>query len=270
MSKAAVILCLLLASPALAIVVRDDPADHEVAPGSPFAGVGYLSTAGGTTATLIGPDYILTAAHAVGGPLTGQTFTLQLAGGPDVYALAAKHVHPTADLAIVRLDRATALAGYRLYEGAAEVGRTAAVAGFGASGTDAPDPAYPKGTLRVGYNVVDRIAGGYLVTDFDARNGKDALGAALEAMPAGGDSGGPLLIDVAGELHLAGVHLYLTDADQDGLTPELGDRCYHLRVGDYGQWIRQTAPQLPEPGALALLVIGAVGALARKAAKEKP
>ncbi|MCK4602731.1 MAG: trypsin-like serine protease [Phycisphaerae bacterium] len=260
-SGAILVFGLLIAHPAYGIVVRDDPANHEVAPDSPFNMVGYLNTAGGTSASLISPDYVITAKHAVSS-ISGGTFTL-----PDgrSFGLAEKFAHPTADLAILRLSSSTGLNGYGLYEGDQEAGQIGIVAGYGVSGIDAPDPvSYPRGTLRIGYNYIDAAVSGYLLIDFDKEGWPNSLSKSEESMPAMGDSGGPLFVDIGGELKIAGIHLSLTDLDADGITPELGDRCYDLRISDFAGWIHEIDPQLPEPGTLALLALGTLTLAVRR------
>jgi len=250
------ILVCLWPQQAWGIVVRDVPASHEVAPDSPFYMVGYLNTAGGTSATLISPDYIITAKHAVGS-ISGGTFTMYLPDGPSVFGLAEKFEHPSSDLAVVRLDRTTGLDGYRLYQDDQEAGQIGILAGYGVSGVDAPDPgSYPTGTLRVGYNHIDTAVSTYLVFDFDSVGWPNSLPEDQEVMTALGDSGGPLFIEVDGELRLAGVHLYLSDIDADGITPELGDRGYDLRISAVSEWIHDVNPQLPEPSTLGILTLG--------------
>jgi hypothetical protein len=237
-----------------AIVVSDDPDLHVVVPPSDYDLVGYLDAAGGTTASLVDPWFVLTAGHAAAW-IEGRTFTLHLADGPHVFALAEAFAHPSADLAVVRLGASTGLPGYELYDLPDEAGQIGLLVGYGMSGTgdtvgEGGDPSYPRGTKRLGYNKIDSIYTDldgvkHLRTDFDAPGTpgpSGSLGDDREAMFAAGDSGGPTFIE--GTLLIAGVHVSIVYNDPDHW-PSYGDRGHDVRVSTYADWIRGVIPDVP-------------------------
>ena len=246
-------------SSAGAIVVCDDPDLHEITAPSEYDAVGYLSTAGGATGSLIDEWFVLTARHAVTSNTTdshvtfggSKTFTLDLAGGQQSFELAEAWIQQPIDLAVVRLKQAAPLSGYAINETWNETGREGTLIGYGQSGlpetvTQGGDPDYPRGTKRIGYNRIDyaqQISDTWmLATDFDA--GAAGLGVDKEAMIALGDSGGPVFIEVGGQTLLAGVSVSIYD-DGDGLWPEYGDSGRHVRVRTYSDWILNNIPAQP-------------------------
>ncbi len=244
------------AASAWGIVVSDDPALHVVSPPSDFDMVGYLNTVGGSTGVLVNPWFVLTAGHALNYMNSYSALTLQLPGGSQSYPLIEKFVHPTADLALVRLGASTGLPGYGLYEGSAEVGQTGLLVGYGMSGTgytvgDGGDPNYPRGTKRFGYNRIDAI--GYdgsipeLRMDFDSPGSGPpfgTLGADKEVMIALGDSGGPTLLTSGQKLLVGGIHVRVID-DGDVKWPDYGDTGCDIRVSAYASWINGIIPDQP-------------------------
>ncbi len=238
-----------------AIVVCDDPAYHEYDSMPELEGVGYLSSAGGTTGVLISPVHVLTASHAVGS-ISGHTFTLYTASGSESFGLIEKYVHPYKDLAVVLLDRSTGLPGYQVNSQTNEIGSEVIIVGFGESGTGMPEPGeYPRGTGRYGGNQIDRSISGYLVFDFDepAGGGRNPPEGTSESMIAKGDSGGPSFIVEAGKLKIVGIHVAVMDSDGDSIYPEYGDNGYDVRISAYSEWIVQ---QIPEPGTLIIIMAG--------------
>lgn len=238
-----------------AIVVCDDPADHQYDSMPELEGVGYLSSAGGTTGVLISPIHVLTAKHAVKN-ISGHTFTLHTASGPETFELVEKYVHPYKDLAVVRLDRSTGLPGYQVNSRTNELGSKIIIVGFGESGTGMPEPGeHPRGTGRYGGNRIDSITSGYLVFDFDepSGGGGNPPGGTTESMIAKGDSGGPSFVWEADTLKIIGIHAGITNFDDDSICPEYGDKGYDVRVSVYSEWIMQ---QVPEPGTLVIVAVG--------------
>ncbi len=246
------VLCLMLS--AEGIVVSDDPSYHVVNSPSLFDGVGYLSSAGGTSGVLIGPWQVLTAAHAVRGYSSG-TFSLSLADGYHSYQWDSSGIvfHPTVDLAVINLTDYVGLRGYEINCDGNEVGKTGILAGYGMSGTGSSvgaggDSHFPRGVLRYGYNRIDCIASYsamLLQFDFDSPQNtgtNGTLGISKEVIFALGDSGGPTFIDKNGTLVVAGIHVGLTDANSNGRWPDYGDIGRDIQVSSYAGWIHQFVP----------------------------
>ena len=249
---------MVAAEPSSGIVVSDDPDLHEVAAPSDFDGVGYLNTVGGSSAAVIHPWYVLTAGHCVNNIING-TFTLHLANGPHVYNLEERWIHPTADIAVVRLSANTGMAGYGLYGSSSESGEEGILVGYGMSGLGdnvgpGGDPNYPRGTKRYGYNRIDSIYTDpqgvrHLKTDFDSPQSSGpfgTLGADKEVMFAEGDSGGPTFIESGVNLLVAGIHVSIPYKDPDHW-PEYGDTGYDVRVSYYDNWIADQIAGVPGP-----------------------
>ena len=245
-----------------AVVVSDDPNLHVVTPPSAYDGVAYLSTVDGSSGVLIDSWYLLTAKHAVFG-WSGNTATFHLASGTRVFALAEVFTCPTADLAVVRLNRDTGLEGYPLYDPnvyGSEIGQVGIVAGYGMSGLSSTvqaggDPNYPRGTLRVGYNMIDTIDPNYtthgrcLRMDFDSPTSGGpygSLGADKEVLAALGDSGGPVFLNAGGQLRVAGIHVAVAPNDPNHW-PKYGDNSYHVCVSSYASWISSVVAGTPAP-----------------------
>lgn len=234
---------LLVASSAHAVVFTDDPATHLVTPDSPFAMVGQID---GGCAVLVAPEYIVTAAHVA----HGDVFLLW----GESYGISNTWFHPLYDLAVLRLDRSTGLAGYDLYRGSDELGQKIVVVGYGVSGVNYPQPElYPKGACRVGTNTIGDLWGAGFAFNFQ-------LG---EGSPAAGDSGAASFLFFGRPTPaIVGIHRTICDGDADGICPELGDWAIDVRISAAADWIDSII--MPEPVTLALLTIGAVGLLIRR------
>ena len=228
-----------------ALVVNGDPDDYVVSPPSDYDLIGYTNAVGGACGVLVSPWFVLTAGHVTDYGTTGKWVRFDLPGGSETYNWDPAVIrHPTADLALVRLDRNTGLTGVGLYTDLDEAHQTGILVGYGMSGTGTSvgaggDWAYPRGTKRAGTNRVDAAAfvGGEFVlrTDFDA-NGSDV-------MIALGDSGGPILLDDGGALKVAGIHSWV-DNQYSSQWPTWGDLGYSIRVAAYADWINDNIPDL--------------------------
>lgn len=259
------VVCSLLGAAAPAVVVSDDPNNHEVTPPSDFDMVGAVAHGSdrGATATLIDSWHILSAKHVLNGSWN-DTLYLDLADGTHAFTITERFVHPNVDIAVARLDRSTGLPGHALYTLTSEKGKEGVVVGYGVSGTGmtGENPwLYPRGTNRYGYNRIDVVLTqadtNYLVMDFDhpsipGPTGPGSLGSDREVIYASGDSGGPTFIDVGGELKIAGIHVYMSDFNDNGLVPDFGDICYDLRISPLADWIQS---QIGEYKDLALTVV---------------
>ncbi len=248
----------LLAAPACAIVVGDDPNNHVITPPSDYDGVCYQYMADGTTGVLISPWFVLTADHA---SYVSGVVRFDLESGSTNRTIMEKHDDPNgADLAVVRLNRSVGLDGYALYDPntlGSETGKEGILLGYGMSGTPATvqaggDPNYPRGTLRIGYNKIDGStydpnAGYYIWSDFDppsAHGSSGSLGIDKEASSALGDSGGPVFVESGGTLYVAGIQFSVSAADPNHW-PKYGDYSYYVQLSRYSNWIGSVIPSQP-------------------------
>lgn len=245
----------LLCQPASGIVMTEDPSLHTVDPESPFAMVGYLNTAGGTSGVLIGPDKVLTANHCVA-DISSATFSLDTTEGRKTWVVESKSVLAEMDLAVLTLSESTGLHGAAVYEGNDEQGHLAAMVGYGTSGVGQPDPAqFPAGTARVGYSMIDYALSVYLISHFD-RPGSSGSQGADEGAATAGDSGGGIFIQIEGNWVLAGLHRTVRDGDDDGIFPEYGDQARGIRLSQASSWLADHLNPVPEPGTMVLLTLG--------------
>jgi len=247
-------------------------------------GGGFLASG-----TLVADHWVLTAAHIVEGTdgFGAGVSNLQFEVGNSNYMAEQLFVHPNWsasggtsnlfagwDLALVRLEQTVSgVAPVELFSNSNELGQTATIVGFGATGTGLSG-AQPNtaGTKRAGNNIVD-IAGTQstpgsilsigndrmLAIDFDQPGNPSAstLGDStpldLEYLPAPGDSGGGLFLEQDGEMLLAGV-TSLTSTLDGSVNSSYGDRAAFTRVSPFLTWIEETiaanslTSPLPLPG----------------------
>jgi len=227
--------------------------------------------------TLVARDWILIAGHCTLAP----DLTAVLGDGRS-FSVAEVVVHPDYepnqvsmdDLALLRLDLpVSGLTPAVRYRGDDEIGHVATSVGYGATGDGLIGVVADGGTRRAGRNVIDSedfLFGteDTLMTDFDnpLDPGFSLIGDAtpldLEYLPAPGDSGGSMFIDVGGQTMLAGVH---TAVGLLGRIPNhfftYGDVLLFERVSRYNDWIDGV---IPEPSPIALLAVGALFKLRRR------
>ena len=250
---------LVAVQPGWAIVTSDDPDSphHLVQPDSAYNMVGYFDLLGGTTGVLIGPRHVLTAGHVVSSVSdpTSISFRLDLPDGSHSYGVSERYVHPDADLALLTLADRVGLSGYALYRDFDEVGKTAAIVGYGNSGTGLTGGVLPRGTKRIAWNRIDRDYTplrpdndvlGYDFDQFDGDNDGpwdgDSLGETVEGLVSTGDSGGGLFLDMGGEPVLAGIHSWVISPGGTGILGFYGDYAFDVRVSKFLDWISEHVP----------------------------
>lgn len=227
--------------------------------------VTWFQVDGGYTASsvLVSPEWLLTAAHVVEG-------TDRKGAGIQNMAVTLNGVRHAADQWIVNpgWDTATGslsqgvdiglihlatpvydIASAALYTGSSERTQLGTIVGYGTTGTGITGAdELSAGTLRAGQNVIDvvqresRRGTPLLSIDFDnpSQTSDSRFGnrtpVALEYLPAPGDSGGPIYIDVDGQQQVAGIVSYVSSSDQS-TNSDYGDMASFTRVSAYISWI---------------------------------
>jgi len=143
------------------------------------------------SATIIAPTYILSAQHCVSGvaanALQFRIGSLDQFSGGTVANGVSYVTHSTADLSIIRLDRAVSATYSPLGTTSnVAVGQTVQVYGWGATCTNQPEINCQSQRLKVA-NV--RVTS---VTCSDYRGGIAVCASRIDGITAGGDSGGPM------------------------------------------------------------------------------
>jgi hypothetical protein len=184
---AAAALILGAASHTPALVVRGnrmpDPAGN---------GVGWWR---GATAVAIGPNHILTARHLGGAP--GDGFILD----GKTYESLAIHVHPNADLAIVRVKGD--IPSWHAIANRAKKGSNVYIGGFGrVAGVEQADGITWSNLReeRWGRNKLNKVVAGFFEIKFDKNRRL-----VNEAQFAHGDSGAGVFVLTGGTLQLVGI-----------------------------------------------------------------
>ncbi|MFH1110738.1 MAG: trypsin-like serine protease [Planctomycetota bacterium] len=228
----------LVSSLAWATAVRHDRSDGAVLElGAKFPAVGQVLPDGGCT--LVAPHWVITAAH-VAASIPKEGGRVRFEGRE--YPVARIILHPEAkvepgrppevDLAMVEL--ASPVEGVNplpLFRGDDELGRQAAIVGFGDIGDGRSAPRHADGRRRAVTNVVSDAGPRRLFFHFD----EPPAGTDLEGVGAPGDSGGPVLLEVDGKAYVAGV----SSASGGGKPGRYGVDDIYTRVSRYLGWIDQ-------------------------------
>lgn len=285
-------LSLFVALPAHALV--GGVSDSNVAD-SPWAGVGAVSVNGGTfSGALVGDQYVLTAAHVVGGVSPSKvSFVLNAGAGSQVYAAESIIVFPGFtgttpgaggvwhdDLALIRLATAVdaSVPVYGLYGGPL-ASETVTLVGYGGGGDgkNGVISGANAAVKRVGRNKVDKqfadddpggSAPEVFVFDFDGPDTTSnvfgppvkanlTLGETIEAHYAGGDSGSPVFVNDKGAWKIAGIATF-----NGSTTGAPGSNALFGAIGggtvmaSYIPWVKTAIAPVPEPHAWLMLMAG--------------
>lgn len=168
--------------------VRPAIIDGGNAESGPWAARLFANGRENCSATIIAPTWILTAEHCVAG---GATYTFHIGNLDQTQGEEATAVdiqtHPSADLALAKLDREVQATYSPLGTAdAVEVGQTVQLYGWGATCTDRPEIECQSQFLKVAN--VDVTS----TSCSDYRGGIAVCATRGDGIAAGGDSGGPM------------------------------------------------------------------------------
>ncbi|GGP69736.1 S1 family peptidase [Saccharothrix coeruleofusca] len=182
------------------------------------------------SATIIAPTWILTAQHCVTDPGT-YTFRVgsldQTTGGTVVTATRIIQ-HPSADLALARIDRSVSATYAPLGTSTAvRSGQTVQIYGWGATCTNRPEIECQSRYLKYADTRVTSVS------SQDYRGGTAIAVTRVNGIAAGGDSGGPMFATspVDGRAYQVGV----------ASTSDRSTRSYYTNVTRYRSWIQSNA-----------------------------
>ncbi len=233
-----------------------------------------VSVGGGCTGTLIAPNVVLCARHCGAGPGSQIVFGDNLNGGGLVFRTVQSSFLPDGsgslldggDVTILTLSSpvpSSVAVPMRLIDETNELeGMLCATVGYGLNGLGSSGHGFSSDGYRWGgENIIDRYgnpaSGGggsnIISTDFDnGSNGANTIGGSspspveFEATTAGGDSGGPVLVQLGGEWVIAGVLSGGTSFDST-----YGDISWWTGTAVYRDDIESRGGEfgIPEPGA---------------------
>lgn len=258
--------------------IRDDQPGSsylDLASTQDYLSVGLFVNSWGYTgcATLIAPDWVLTAAHNLTAASSG-IFTIN----GNSYPTSELIRHPSwdgnafngYDLALVRLSAPVAgVTPTALFTSTSEFGQVATFVGYGFTGTGLTGWQSLDNQKRAFQNVIDGDFGNpsvFLGSDFDnphttADNAfGDSIALTLEGCVAPGDSGGGVFLTVGSQSYLAGVISFVAATDGSA-NADYGDVSGFGRISPFVPWITST---VPEPSAAMLLAAAGLGVLLRQ------
>lgn len=264
------LLLLTLSSAAGAVVIRDDVEDARYrVPPAQFPALVDLPGEG--HGVLIAPQWVLTVAHALPSCEVARRHVVIRGKSREVARIV---VHPgyrpppqelldnalvsgdwtlfvawlaaSDDIALLQLAQPVSdVAPVALHAGGDEFGKAVRLLGKGATGNGASgfDFADPHRTrLREAENTVSSAHGRWLCHVFD----RGAAALPREGSVGSGDSGGPVLIEKAGQWRLAGLTAWTAPAGATRDRPgKYGQIACGARLGHYARWIAETLAAEP-------------------------
>ncbi|GAA2790824.1 S1 family peptidase [Saccharopolyspora taberi] len=193
---------------------------------APWAARLFVNGQENCTASIIAPEWVLTAQHCVEGAGDGVSFNIGNVDQTQGEKASAKpggvHIHDTADLALVNIDHAVQTEYAPLgATGDVNVGDTVQTYGWGATCTDKPEIECQSQILKVANVDVTDIA------CQDYRGGTAVCATRGDGIPAGGDSGGPMF----------------SNNKQVGVasTSDRQQNTAYTNITEYRDWIKQLA-----------------------------
>lgn len=263
----------VLAAPAQAIVVRHDTGyTRYIASEAEYPAVFPLEQQAQRkvcVATLIAPQWALTAAHCVTETSLqatldrGQTYAVQIARS--THQVEAVMTHPrwtgTAtqvldqqqiDLALLRLSAPVeGVEPVALYRGQSEMDKIMTFLGWGYTGIGTTGISVDDGRLRFARNTVMQ-ADARLRFEFSNPAVLGSAAVEFEGIPGLGDSGGPALYDDGAQTLLAGIAIgELSDTSTKRRAGRYGAVVVYERISQHLDWIDSALMQTGDAGQMA-------------------
>ena len=196
-------------------------------------GVGSDEKVFEATGTIIGGEWVVTAAHVIAG---ARGVTVEAGGKKSesqkifVHGEWRHEEHGWHDIALAKLSTPIDLDFYpAVSSGEERIGQAVSIAGYGIHGKLSKGHSQWDGKLRAGTQTIERFERTVIVCS--AAHGSSPL----EFCISPGDSGGPLF--AGGKL--AGINSF-TMAAKGPLKSKAGEETAHTRVSLYADWIRET------------------------------
>ena len=200
--------------------------DGSVAKEGPWAARLFQGQQDVCSASVIAPEWVLTAQHCVEGAGDNIGFNIGALEHANGERFDAKpggvHIHPSVDLALVNIDRPTDVQPAPLGNvGDVNVGDQVQVYGWGATCTDRPEGDCQSPVLKVAnVDVTDIACEDYI-------GGTAVCASRGDGITAGGDSGGPMFS--------GGVQVGVASTSDRQTTTA------YTNVTEYRDWIKQVA-----------------------------
>lgn len=233
-----------------AIIIRHDvPAEKYNATASDFPPLATLYSIG-VHGTLVHPEWVVTAAHAVFCLQPGQKIKV----GNEIVAVANRYSYPEYslgekhDIALIKLNKpVTSVEPAELFEQNTEKGMVTWFIGAGGTGTGLEGETVGfeenNGKLRKAQNRIVEVRASDIVFKFE----QGSNGLPLEGVSGNGDSGGPAYIQNETGYTLLGVSSRTGSWDEDDSdygggeynAGEYGVTEFYTRISSYTTWIGQ-------------------------------
>jgi len=245
-ARAAALLAAVAAFPAAAILTRADRNDEEYRElATRYPATVSLGAADGA-GVLIGPRWVLTAAHRAAA-LRERKPAAKITIAGQARAIQAVFIHPDwkpggeSDIALVLLEAAVDADTVPIYRGGDEAGEAVRLVGFGESGPIGARPAGPSdGKARAAINTVDRV--GPRTLGLRIKGTDDASD--LQGAAAPGDTGAPAYLEIESRILVGGIVAAAEDANGDGIRGNVGDWDRLTRVSAFAAWIDEVTGRL--------------------------